>query len=374
MPISSDIPSPTVATSASGSATFVKYPADIGSPPFEKWMLFEVKSGRHIGRTGVVGETGTNVDRTIKAVAVYLPANALRSSLSVDWQQDEYGAVAGEAIAQAIQSGTEIGSVSTSLNRQSLIQKLAAGVKGDVAAGLLNTTYNAAAGAISQIGNLAGGNAANGRQVLEGLSGSTVNPRTDLFFKSVQYRTHEFTFTLIPRSLDEARQIDTILNIFQYYMLPSFGDDTTSDSFFIGYPYEFVISMFSQYSGGSHHINSIDRSVLEGIVIDHASSNRVAFVDTYGGVEYYPASTTLSLRFKEVRLQGRDKQSVIWRGTDNTKSAEFMGTANDPRFGKGIDQSLQDLPAQIGKAISDAADTDVLARLLKVPGHDIKTP
>ena len=58
----------------------VKYPRDLtqGGGPHEKWILLEAKSGRHIARDGFAAEAGNNPDRTLAAVALYLPTDALR--------------------------------------------------------------------------------------------------------------------------------------------------------------------------------------------------------------------------------------------------------------------------------------------------------
>jgi hypothetical protein len=130
-------------------------------------------------------------------------------------------------------------------------------------------------------------------------------------------------------------------------MLPKYGGEggaASLDSFFIGYPYEFDITLITQMgaaqvinedlgttidggarlvmeatSGGpqSPHINKIGRSVLTSCTINHASSQRVAFVGSY-----YPASTSLVLDFTEVRLQGRDKwgsdSDKMWHGDPTT--------------------------------------------------------
>jgi hypothetical protein len=84
----------------------------------------------------------------------------------------------------------------------------------------------------------------------------------------------------------------------------------------IGYPYEFVITMFNET-----HINKIERSVLTGLTVDHAGGDRIAFA-----TGYYPAATTLSLSFKEVRLLGRDSD-VIFRGVDDSVAQPGPGTA-----------------------------------------------
>ena len=151
-------------------------------------------------------------------------------------------------------------------------------------------------------------------EMLESMLGARINPRTDMLFDSVKYRQHQFSFTLIPRNETEAKSIDEILSVFQFYMLPSFGK-TGEESLFIGYPYEFTIDMYTgeQALGRgmtSQHINKIDRSVLTRCTIDHSAGNdRVAFAGNY-----YPAVSSLELNFTEVRLQGRDEQEVIWRG------------------------------------------------------------
>ena len=344
------------------SGPAVRYPLNLGNPPFEKWMLFQVKSGRHILRTGIKAESGDNVDKTIKAVALYLPPEALNSSLSVEYSQGTYGVVAGAAIAAAIQNGTTAEKPASKLSLDDVIPALKSGVisGGAALAREKFTDYT------QSFLNTAGfNNAANVAAVVDGLSGSTINPRTDIFFSNVNYRTHNFSFTLVPRSLEEAQAIDEILNVFQFYMLPSFGGETDVDSAFIGYPYEFEIDMFTQHNGSAHHINTIDRSVLETVTINHASNSRVSFVDQYGGNQYYPTSTTITLQFKEVRLQGRNRQTKIWHG-ENRKWNQTKYP--DPRSGSTEETIAAETKAFGEKLVKEA--TAALPQVVKniIPG------
>ncbi len=298
---------------ATTTGGLLRFPEDLGAPPYEKWIMFEVKAGRHITRTGIVG-AANNADRTIKTVALYLPPSALASELSVDWKEDEYGAIVGAALQTAVQE--KMGPLGK-----------AATLSNDLRAELPNLANAAGAGATAAAKAFAADLAQNfasiitfgtvGQTQVSGLLGATPNPRTDQFFDSVKYRDHSFDFVMVPRNKREADAIDQILNTFQFYMLPTFGNAAGDNAVFIGYPYEFEISMFTEFTGG-HHINTIDRSVLTSITINHASANRVAFVDEgTNRTEYYPASTTMTLNFKEVRLQGRNMQRVIWRGSGN---------------------------------------------------------
>ena len=310
----------------SQSATSItRYPQTLGSAPYEKWMLFEVRTGRHIGRTGMTGE-GAAVDRTLAACALYLPDSALTSKQSISWQADSYGAAAGKAIEGAFQTGSA-GELKTGLGAGGAISGLLSGI----GAGLESKGLDAINQQTEKLKSYNAGQGDLTSAAIGGLAGATVNPRTDIFFKNVEYREHRFDFKLIPRSLQEAKNIDTILNIFHFYSLPSYGEG--AGDFFIGYPYEFVITLFTQIQG-THHLNTIGRSVLTSVEVNHAAGNQVAFVDEWHNQQYYPAVTSLELNFHEVRLLGRDndasKKNVIFRGTNNTNPG-----FEDPRAASG---------------------------------------
>lgn len=292
------------------------YPTDLFTTT-QKWIWFKVKSGRHVLRSGVL-DTSNQADRIVTSVALYLPASALNSTLSATWESQDLGA-AGAALEGAFQKagGTTPRSGAVPVQNAENAD-IASAVGGGAVASATTAGLNKV---MSKISASAGEGAIAAGQAIAGI---TPNPRTDVLFKSVSYRTHRLSFTLVPRNEDEAIAIDGILNTFQYYMLPSFGNVS-----FIGYPYEFEIDMFTQWNG-RHHINTIDRSVLTECTINHAAGERVAFIQNG---EYYPASTTIDLSFQEVRLQGRDKQYSIWRGKGDAAGGvqgitEF--TENDP--------------------------------------------
>jgi len=291
-----------------------RYPADIGSPPHEKQMLFEVKKARHIGRRGITGEDAQG-DWTVAAAALYMPADALNTTTNVDWESADIGIVGGAMIEAFTRGGAPTsGNMMEKLTETG--KAFTGGFVADLTAKLLTKGLDTV---------LPG---SSGKAILQSMFGQTIDPRSDMLFNGVQYRKHTFSFTLIPRSLREAQSINEILNVFQFYMLPKYGgeDGVGVDSFFIGYPYEFDITMIT--AGGaaagravgadkadaSPHINKIDRSVLTSCNINHAAGQRVAFMGNY-----YPAATALTLNFTEVRLQGRDSYGKsMWHG-DNTQ-------------------------------------------------------
>ena len=290
-------------------ATPHRYPANLGTPPYEKQMLFEVKETRHQGRRGEVGES-TFPDGTIASAALYMPVDALNSTTAVNWQAQDMGPIAGAAL-QAFSNAANNAPVTS----ENIVQKL----KETAAATGTGMAVATGTKLAESLAGLLGGGGVSGKHILQSMFGQQVDPRTDMLFQGVEYRRHVFTFTLIPRNRDEAVSINQILNLFQFYMLPRYGgpeDEVNLDSFFIGFPYEFDITLITNpgIASGSDaqslHINKIDRSVLTSCQINHAAGDHVAFVG-----EYYPAATELILNFTEVRLQGRDRYTKkLWRG------------------------------------------------------------
>ena len=316
----------------------VKYPRDLTAPPHEKWILLEAKSGRHIARDGFVGEAGDDPDRTLAAVALYLPTDALKSAMTVGYKDIDLGMAAGKAIERAAREGSL--RAPTRGGPGMNIDHLKGQVTGIAGHAIAGAGVQLGLEKLESIGRLA--KIDNPRAVAEVIAGGAVNPRTATAFDAMQYRTHEFTFNLIPRDKEEADNIDAILNILHYYSLPSYGDNTSEWNFMIGYPYEFVITMFNET-----HINKIERSVLTGLVVDHAGGDRIAFAmdrdNRQMAPEYYPAATTLTLSFKEVRLLGRDSK-VIFRGGGVGTGAP--GIEGDPRDGI-LDNELTGEPTTV---------------------------
>ena len=302
----------------SDGVTAVKYPSDLAERggPHEKWILFEARSGRHIARDGFVQESETRVDRTLASVALYLPTDALKSNMTIQYKNIELGMAAGKAIESATQrQGTlrePTAGMGGGLNIDTLKDIAVAGGHGAVGFGTAKALE-----AVESLGKIV---IDDPRGTIEVVSGAAINTRTDTAFDKMTYRTHEFTFSLIPRTRQEADNIDAILNILHYYSLPDYGDNNNLFNFMIGYPYEFVITMFNET-----HINKIERSVLTGMTVDHAGGDVIAFA-----TDYYPAATALTLSFKEVRLLGRDSD-VIFRGGGVGQNAPGIG--DDPRLG-----------------------------------------
>jgi hypothetical protein len=314
----------------------LKYPKELAAPgPFEKWVLFEVRTGRHIGRGGVVNEN-VSKDTTVASAALYLPETALKSEIAIEYDTHDMGPFAGVLSEYTAQTGGEyISQLQTAVGNvaEAAADLVTGNFKqgaGEAVSGVSNAwnavtnlTSNAIKDLINKnnsaealqaaLLNLAS-ETAFGPNIAQAV-GRRVNPRTDILFNHVGYRTHSFDFMMIPRNEQEAKTIDQIVHLFQYYGLPSYSPalksgNATVAGFLLGFPYEFVITFWSEGRPNVHHINKIGRSVLRSVIVNHAAAGKPAFFKGSGSGEVYPAATSLSLSFQEVTLLGRDSEEI----------------------------------------------------------------
>jgi len=346
-----------------------KYPDELTSPgPFEKWVMFSAMSGRHIGRVGLSEQF--TPDRKIASVQLYIPEDALRSEQTANYNSDAIGAFMGALSEFTAQSGGDFISNMAKSSRELVDASIAAAQGGAAGTSRIDALKEAATGlgatALKSVVDLSAdlvkgfGDDAAGitEQVLfakflnmastrfpgatEQVTGLRVNPRTDVLFDHVQYREHTFEYMLIPRSLKEAKSIDKIIHMFQFYMLPSYspnmGGKGNIAGTMIGFPYEFEISFWNEDKPAWHHINKIGRSVLTSVAVDHAGAGSVSFYkgennDPTGPPEVYPVATKLSLRFQEVRLLARDSIEINRGGLEPPPVGSELDPKGSPFFG-----------------------------------------
>jgi len=336
--------------------SLAKYPTELAKPgPFEKWVEFRAMSGRHIGRVGM-SERG-RPDSPVARVQLYLPEEALRTEINAAYDQTDIGAFTGALSEFTAQTdGNYMGNMAKSIDNManSTVDAL---VNGDASmTATLETLTTAGAGAWDGIKSLAreigqaattdGGNMLSqamfasilnkASSVAPGaaaqITGARVNPRTDVLFNHMEYRTHDFEYLLIPRTEAEAEAIDKIIHMFQFYMLPSYSPNLNNNiaGTMIGFPYEFEIAFWSETQPLSHHINKIGRSVLTSVGIDHAAAGNVSFYkSTKPGAGVYPMATKLSLKFMEVTLLARDSDEI-------NRGDMVPGTQEDSKADKGM--------------------------------------
>ena len=283
--------------------------------------------------TGNGGTTSTG-----EYVQLYMPADALKASYNQTFGDVDAGA-AGIALG-GISGGAA--AAATSAIEQS-IRGATAFSAGQIAEGL-GQAVNAVSGNIGGIdikGALA--QAAIQEQTAKGgvakdlimkKAGKIMNPHKAVIYQGPGgFRVFNYNFTMSPESQKEAETIARIVHYFKYHMHPGVpgltqrvqggGTETTpqtiNSSITLTYPEEFKISLKprgkktegTRGTPGNASTNvsvaplfKIDNCVLESLSVDYATSGGPAFI--VDGITA-PATTTLSLQFKETVLMTKSK-------------------------------------------------------------------
>ena len=228
------------------------------------------------------------------AIALPIPTSALKTNYSVNYDQVDLGGTLGSI-------GTGLKSVVDKVvsTTDSTPGKLVEGGKVAFDA-FLNTgkvgIYGAILGAVESISP---GLATAGQK----LNGVVENPFTETLFKNVGFRTHTFDYAFHPRNLEESKTIDTIIQLFKFYMHPASGEflGSTAVNQFFSFPYEFKIAFSVEDT-----TFKLMPSVLESLSVSYGDGSTASFFSPVGNSARYPTKITLTLTFKEIVILTRD--------------------------------------------------------------------
>lgn len=124
------------------------------------------------------------------------------------------------------------------------------------------------------------------------------NPRKEQLFKSVDFRTFQFTYEFYPRDEDEAEKVNQIIYHLKLHMHPEFRD---TNEFLYIYPSEFDIFY---YHGTQENLN-INRHtscVLTDLTVNYSPQGQ--FTTFANGM---PTQITINMTFKELSLLTKEK-------------------------------------------------------------------
>ena len=238
------------------------------------------------GGTSTLSVKRAPTKRISSSIALYMPAQV---SLSQDAKYGEVEIGAATAAAIAAYKGytdSEGGGVGAAL-----------GAFGDAAseagAEALKTALDTAASGAKAAADIT--------------RGKVTNNRMEMVFEGISRRSFSFSFKMMPKSEAEAQNVDRIINMFRFYMAPSFdGPADTKRTFIV--PATFDIEYY--YSGGANRfLNRIATSVLESCNVTYGGE-RVQFFRPTSGVNgdgAPPVETNIELQFKELEVITREK-------------------------------------------------------------------
>jgi len=155
-----------------------------------------------------------------------------------------------------------------------------------------------------------------GRQVLQGAlevafpgaagfftkqTGRAVNPRMELAFQSVPFRSFQFDFDFAPKNMNEVTMVNKIMNTFKFHMMP----DMSNEKYLIT-PSEFQITYYYR-DNANMYIPKISRCVLQDLSVDYAPEG-VFHTFKADGQGAMPVISKMSLTFAETEIM--TKQTI----------------------------------------------------------------
>ena len=153
-----------------------------------------------------------------------------------------------------------------------------------------------ALGAIDMIPGLEGA-----MEVVEMQRGFIKTPRLELAFKGIPKRSFQYDFKMIPKSAEEAEEIQKIIKGFKLNMLPEMVDGGANR---LTMPNTFDIQYM--YNGGENsYLHKISTCVLETMNVTYGGDRYKTFEANANGAP--PVEVSISLAFKEMDLITREK-------------------------------------------------------------------
>ena len=132
--------------------------------------------------------------------------------------------------------------------------------------------------------------------------GQAENPYIEMLFKQVGLRSFSYTFQFSPRNQKEAEEVQAIIRMFRFHMLPELKG---SNHRYLTLPSTFDIHYMYQYSREKSAENSfyskIATCVLTGVDVDYTPGGVKSFADGS------PTQITMALSFQETELLTKEK-------------------------------------------------------------------
>ena len=145
------------------------------------------------------------------------------------------------------------------------------------------------------------------------------NPMLEVMYKGVSLRKFNFSFSLWPRSEQEAIEVQKIIELLRFHQAPEIKSNT--GGFFLIPPSEFDISFM--YNGKTNpNMDAISTCVLTNISVDYTPKGFHAF-ESIGSVDTpeigktgMPVGINLSLSFMETQIITKE----YYRNDDGSQS------------------------------------------------------
>ena len=277
-------------TSGQASKPILKYPSNLTSDQAQYWVQFDInvqqKSKIKFGSTAYSTEPLGRSDEFSTMSVPRAPTKKLGSSICLYMpsqielsHKSSYGeAEIGLAVATALGGVKAIQGQGFDVKK--LLDQGGEEVK-KALTGVLEATIAPGAQAAQQI-----------------IDGKITNNRTEMKFEGIDRRSFQYTFRLLPKTSDEAREIEEIVTLFRYHSMPEFEGSSGSGRTMV------IPSTFNITYHPNIHLHRIGECALEGVDVKFGGDRPQFFKD------HQPVETQLTLTFKELDIVTKEKVAI----------------------------------------------------------------
>jgi hypothetical protein len=247
---------------------------------------FEDGSRNRNNRGGIAGKAPTTT-RISDSVAIYLPPN-VQDSLGATYNDTETGML-GFAAAAGLDFSNAVGAKDYEAAANALVGG---------AGGVLTEGAKKAGAALAE--TLAGAEGAAG--LVNRVFGQADNPYVEVLFQAMELRTFTYNFTFAPRSEEETKDVQEIIQLFRFHMVPELQG---GQSRFLTLPSEFDIHYMYIGKDGTDvendYYNKIATCVCTNVTVDY-TPGKVSSLS-----EGAHTQNTMAITFKETETLTKDK-------------------------------------------------------------------
>jgi len=296
------------------SPTLLAYPMDNASVMQGHYIIFQIH-GITAGRLQKVEDKTGFKKRSfalkgssksvVTQIALYMPP-----SVSVKYAPNYEDVAIGSTAEAAFNA---IGDVNAA---EGVFSTLGAGIKGATNVGV-EGVKKASSGVVGGVLNALGPGA---KELGFLASGKIVTDKMEMVFKGVSRRQFQFEFAFIPKSHQESKQVDAIINAFKIAMLPKYTDSfgvaagtflgvdsgTGGEGRTLTIPTTMDIKYYYQDTDGQPkenlYLNKISTCYLSNLDVKYGGERFTAYEPTEGDKGAPPQNSSISMTFDEIEI------------------------------------------------------------------------
>lgn len=257
-----------------------------------------------------------------------IPAR-LQDSIGVEYDTSSSLGTAVGAVADAIQNVPNIASNILSGNISGAAETaVRSGIS--VFAGFGATNIDRAASNAAGIFRAAGAQV-SGEQVragFESLTGVTTNPFQVVLFKSPKFKSHNFSWKLVPKNRAETEELEDIISLFKYHMLPS----VSTGGIFFGYPEILQIRLYPRDS----YLYKFKPCVVDSVSVNYAPNGPSFYRETGA-----PTAVEFTVSLQEIEIWTK----ADYLRDENGGATAVTGASPSTTIAAEVERQQQELAA-----------------------------